>query len=169
MFTTATIPIIALSLPDHQSAGSFQIPHAGVMRFPVTLTSILVPIFLSHPASAHLAHVYTSDPVEASDSPVDTTFTPSTARLLLAQRLGITRFHPLEDANDDALRALNTHGGRQRPLFDAEDDEARRRQVVLLLEGVSEVTGEIHGRGIITMIMLIQSRAKTIQSDPASG
>ncbi|KAL9018997.1 MAG: hypothetical protein Q9185_003739 [Variospora sp. 1 TL-2023] len=65
------------------------------------------------------------------------TVSPSTTRLLLAQRLGLSRFHSLKGADETTLSILNDFGGEQKTLLSANrwSIEGQRRHLIVI-EGV---------------------------------
>ena len=64
---------------------------------------------------------------------------PSTARLLLAQRLGLSQYHSLKDAGESTLEHLNALGGTQKPIFP--DEEQEPLKVLLFVEGWEDPKG----------------------------
>ena len=58
---------------------------------------------------------------------------PSTARLLLAQRLGLSQYHSLKDAGDSTIKHLNALGGTQNPIFS--DEEQEPLKLLIFVEG----------------------------------
>lgn len=69
--------------------------------------------------AANTGHVFVFDPVQARTAPQSPAeVSPETARLILAQRLGLSRFHSLESADDRVLDQINAYGGRQRFFHD---------------------------------------------------
>ena len=66
---------------------------------------------------------------------------PGDARLFLAHRLGLSRYHNLRDAREDTLHLLNDHGGTQAPLFSSDDGDTRLRRLLLVIEGVEQPRG----------------------------
>lgn len=68
---------------------------------------------------------------------------PATARLLLAQRLGLSQYHDLGDVDETTLDVLNTYGGPQQSAF---GEEAAPRQqspdkLLFIIEGVEYPEG----------------------------
>lgn len=61
-----------------------------------------------------------------------------TARLIFAQRLGLSQFHTLSTTDDEALRRINDFGGWQRPLFAPEKPAEGPSKVMIVVEGVDE-------------------------------
>ncbi|KAL8645879.1 MAG: hypothetical protein Q9210_006467 [Variospora velana] len=65
------------------------------------------------------------------------TVSPSTTRLLLAQRLGLSRFHSLEGADETTLSILNDFGGEQKALLSADKRSMLgQRRHLIVIEGV---------------------------------
>lgn len=64
---------------------------------------------------------------------------PETARLIIAQRLGLSRFHSIEHADAEAIRQINAYGGRQQKLFGGDDaDQSKAHLLMWLEDGSSE-------------------------------
>ena len=82
------------------------------------------------------AVVYTSESWLRQEQVEPPSISPDTARLLLAQRLGLSQYHSLQDADDSTLNILNTYGGVNQPLFAQE--ELRAEKLLLVVEGVDE-------------------------------
>ena len=91
-------------------------------------------------AAAKPGRVYVYDPV-AKAPPQPQSVSPETARLILAQRLGLSRFHSIQHANDETIQQLNAYGGRQQKLFGREDRERTRAHVLVWIEDVEDATG----------------------------
>ena len=83
--------------------------------------------------------VYVLDPTPRASSPqASTTVDPATARLILAQRLGLTRFHSIEKTrSQESLNQINAFGGRQQKLFGGEDEGAQAHALIWI-EGVED-------------------------------
>lgn len=90
---------------------------------------------LSH--AAFEAQIYLSDSAQAA-SAKPPSISPNTARLLLAQRLGLAQYHELGDIADSELGILNNYGEDQEPLF-AEQKAALPK--LLILEGIQHPGG----------------------------
>ena len=65
------------------------------------------------------------------------TISPNDARLLFAQRLGLSEYHSLGDVHQDTLELLNVYGGQQRSIFDDASKDGLRRLLVVV-EGAAE-------------------------------
>ncbi len=87
------------------------------------------------------ALVYTSDSDTRQSSVQKPSISPSTARLLLAQRLGLGQFHDLGDADESALDILNKYGGKQQDIFDQEEGSIDNNKLLLIVEGVEHPEG----------------------------
>ncbi|RAR08537.1 hypothetical protein DDE82_002153 [Stemphylium lycopersici] len=66
------------------------------------------------------------------------TVSPETARLIIAQRLGLSRFHSLEHADAETLQHINTYGGKQPKLFGAQDTDASRAHLLVWAEDAEQ-------------------------------
>ncbi|KAF1912342.1 hypothetical protein BDU57DRAFT_459285 [Ampelomyces quisqualis] len=73
-----------------------------------------------------------------SASAANPTVSPETARLIIAQRLGLSRFHSVEHADADAIRHINTYGGRQQKLFGGYDADRSRAHLLMWIEDGDE-------------------------------
>lgn len=83
-------------------------------------------------AAAKNGHVFTFDGSKAHAAPASSPIDPETARLILAQRLGLSRFHSIKDAGAEAIKSINAYGGRQQKLFGEEADTSRAQLLVWL-------------------------------------
>ncbi|KAH5403966.1 hypothetical protein HBI88_172650 [Parastagonospora nodorum] len=75
---------------------------------------------------------------------------PETARLIIAQRLGLSRFHSIEHADAEAIRHINAYGGRQQKLFGGDDADQSKAHLLMWiedesLEDASVIVGDGHG------------------------
>jgi hypothetical protein len=68
---------------------------------------------------------------------------PETARLIIAQRLGLSRFHAIGLADAETIRHINTYGGRQQKLFGADDADRSKAHLLVWVEDAEqdEATG----------------------------
>lgn len=68
---------------------------------------------------------------------------PETARLIVAQRLGLSRFHSVEHTNIEALGHINQFGGRPQKLFGGDDAATSKAHLLVWLEEAEqdEATG----------------------------
>jgi hypothetical protein len=93
-------------------------------------------------AASKAGRVFVYDPVAAAASPQHpTSANPQTARLILTQRLGLSRFHSIKHADDGEIQLLNAYGGRQQKLFGGEDQDRTKAHVLVWVDDVELVTG----------------------------
>ena len=95
-------------------------------------TSILTSV-----SASFEAYIYLSDSEQKPDSNPPL-LSPDTARLLLAQRLGLAEYHELGSITDSELGVLNGYGGKQKALF-APKEQADGK--LLILEGIEHPSG----------------------------
>lgn len=88
-------------------------------------------------AAATNGHVFTFDGSKDHAAPASSPVDAETTRLILAQRLGLSRFHAIKDADADAIKAINTYGGRQQKLF-GHDADTSRAQLLVWLEDADD-------------------------------
>lgn len=74
-----------------------------------------------------------SNSVSGSDS-----VSPTTARHIFAQRLGLGSLDAIKDVNEDTISLLNAYGGRSRQLF---REEERKPSLLVMVEGVADPKG----------------------------
>ncbi|KAF2187712.1 hypothetical protein K469DRAFT_685593 [Zopfia rhizophila CBS 207.26] len=67
---------------------------------------------------------------------------PATARLIFAQRLGLSQFHSIKDANDEVIEQINAYGGRQRKLFGGDEDR-NNAHALIWIDDVEDIAGFI--------------------------
>jgi hypothetical protein len=104
------------------------------MKLPV---SLVLPLLIgAAQAASETAKVYIFQEPEYPTSSTAPTLTPEEARLVIAQRLGVSRYHGLSGVSDDALTYINTFGGPQSQLF-TNDAQEGRSQLVLLIDNVT--------------------------------
>ena len=84
------------------------------------------------------AFVYTSESW-LRQSPADPpSMSPNTARLLFAQRLGLSQYHSLQDFDDSTLEILNVYGGNRQQIFTQKERSPDAEKLLLVVEGVDE-------------------------------
>ncbi|KAF1975222.1 hypothetical protein BU23DRAFT_503790 [Bimuria novae-zelandiae CBS 107.79] len=90
-------------------------------------------------AAAQDGRVYILDPTPRSPPQASTTVDATTARLILAQRLGLSRFHAIEKTrSEESLKQINAFGGRQQKLFGEEDAGRTQAHALVWIEGVED-------------------------------
>jgi hypothetical protein len=91
-------------------------------------------------ASAAAGQVFLFD-VEAAPQQTAETIDPATARLILAQRLDLSQFHSIADADDEAIRLVNDFGGQTQQLFGSGSHVESRSRVMIVVEGIQDPLG----------------------------
>lgn len=86
-----------------------------------------------------LLYISDRDPVPSRESPPS--ISPITARLVLAQRLGLSQYHSLDDVDESTLEALNAFGGEQRRLFKDDEQPTLEEKFLFIIEGVTRPEG----------------------------
>lgn len=99
--------------------------------------SISLQVFAASPQ----ASVYIFDRARHQSNQEPPSLSPITARLLLAERLGLTRYHSLGSADERTLEILNKYGGSQEQLFIDEDRVKNIQKFLLFVEGVERPNG----------------------------
>ena len=87
------------------------------------------------------ALIYTSDTILPPPEAEPPSISPHTARLLFAQRLGLSQYHRLEDADDSMLDVLNTYGRSRQQVFTHDEDTREKENVLIFVDGVSRPEG----------------------------
>lgn len=104
------------------------------MRLPV---AFVLPLLVGAAIAAlETAKVYIFQEPEYPLSLTIPTLTPEEARLVVAQRLGVSRYHSLRGVSNDALAHINAFGGPHPRLF-ANDGQHVRSQLVVLIDNVT--------------------------------
>ncbi|KAJ4287211.1 hypothetical protein N0V90_012609 [Kalmusia sp. IMI 367209] len=89
-------------------------------------------------SAAPAGHVYIHDPSRRPSPQAASTVNPETARLILAQRLGLSRFHSIKDPSEETLKQINAFGGRKQKLFGGENPDRTQAQVLVWIEGAED-------------------------------
>ena len=93
--------------------------------------------------SSTIAQVFVHDPNTASVSaPEQPTVLADTARLIFAQRLGLSSFHALQDVNEEEIRHINQYAVPQRKLF-GHESLTKRSQAIVIIEDAERPEGRI--------------------------
>lgn len=109
---------------------------------PLAVFSLASAVAQAYAASPE-AHVYLSDSGQQHHTKPPS-ISPHEARLLLAQRLGLSSYHSLGDASDSALERLNIYGGAQKELFHEEQWQSPNL-LLAVVEGVEHPEGMLIG------------------------
>lgn len=96
------------------------------------------------------AYIYLSD---ASDIPASQILSPHATRLLLARRLGISRYHSLEGADGPTLKTLNEFGGQQKPILSPDEQWLDPQRNLIIIEDIENPGG----RNVFTSSILLSS------------
>jgi hypothetical protein len=105
-----------------------------------SLSSLLVAASATLTAASAVGKVFIYDH-DGSSSPRTSnpeTIDAQTARLIFAERLGLSQFHTLSTVDDEAIRRINDFGGRQRPIFATDKPAEGPSKVMIVIEGVDE-------------------------------
>lgn len=96
---------------------------------------------------------------------------PETARLILAQRLGLSRYHSIAHADPETIRHINAFGGRQRKLLGGDDADQSKAHLLMWIENVEqdEATGMLTVRALYTrdhgLMKGVSHRQRWLRSD----
>ena len=88
------------------------------------------------------APLYFSKSSRPQDNSQPQSISSKAARLLFAQRLGLSQYHNLGDAEESTLQILNDFGGRRDELFEEGDDSGTKTNIYVV-EGVERPQGKI--------------------------
>ena len=84
------------------------------------------------------ALIYTSESWSPQAPVEPPSISPHTARLLLAQRLGLSQYHSLQDVDESTLDILNAYGGEQKHIFAPGETHQSAEKLLLIVEGADE-------------------------------
>jgi hypothetical protein len=107
---------------------------------------VLLTSIASHAAvaAASNGHVFIYDPVRNAAAPDQApSLSPDTARLILAQRLGVSQYHSIGDTagDDEIIPHLNAYGGIQELFTDDHTQDKSFAHALVWVEGVDDVEG----------------------------
>ena len=105
-------------------------------------TCLLLPGILESVSAASLPASFFSFENPTS-TPNPQTVSPEAARLILARRLGLSRFHRLGGLDDGTLRQVNDLGGHQQRLLSDTGHGRRPSSMVIVVEGVEGSDGKL--------------------------
>jgi len=98
-----------------------------------TISTLLAATTAAKDALVIVPH---SNALPGSDS-----VTPTTARHIFAQRLGLGSLDAIKDVDEDTIRLLNAYGGHSQQLF---AEEGSKPSLLVMVEGVADPTGTHH-------------------------
>lgn len=108
-------------------------------------TSLLLPALVGA-ASAVTDHasvyIFQGEKWPKTSTPAPEILSPEQARLVIAQRLGVSQYHSLKDASRETLKYINSFGRNQDSLFSDELVREKPAELVIVVEGVSSETAE---------------------------
>ena len=87
-------------------------------------------------ATSDIGHLFVYDPNHTPQAS-PRRISPQTARLMIASRLGLDRFHTLGSISQDALEAINDFGPTQQPFTDL----SSQAPVALILSHAEDALG----------------------------
>lgn len=88
------------------------------------------------------AYVYTFDGSSKHQPTLESpSVLPTTARLLFAQRLGLSRFHSLDRADENTIGLINRFGGPREEIFIDGDERKPDQKVLVFVENVERPEG----------------------------
>ena len=108
------------------------------MRFS---TSLILPVLITAASATPdaVAYLFQGDEILSTSQPPK--LSTEQARLVIAQRLGASKYHDLGDASEATLSYINKFGGQPKAIFqDIVSDEAA--ELVVIVEGVSASSRE---------------------------
>lgn len=88
-------------------------------------------------ASAH-GHVFLIDTDTSPSTTHHETIDPPTARLIFAERLGLSRFYDIEDVDEDVIRRINTFGGSHEQPLRRDASSSTPYRVFILVDGLDK-------------------------------
>jgi hypothetical protein len=98
---------------------------------------ILPSLLCSASAASRTGYVYVWDPDTQPSETQLPSITPESARLILAQRLGVSQFHAIKP-NQALIQHINKFGGRPAPLF-SEKSIKNAAHALVWIEGAEDV------------------------------
>lgn len=105
--------------------------------------SLLLPAFIGAASAFSDATVYI---LQGKESPKTSgnlpTLNPEQARLVFAQRLGVSQYHGLGDASEDTLSYINVFGGSRESLFNGLPGD-KAVELVMVVEGSSDTAKSV--------------------------
>ena len=108
------------------------------MKILFGLTCVAAALEASHAATE--APIYLSENLDASNQRHLQSIQPATARILLAQRLGLSQFHSLGDIDESTLNLLREYGGEDSAIF-GDGAVLSSDKSLYIIEGVNHPEG----------------------------
>ena len=107
----------------------------------VLASLVWATVFVQSYATSPKASVFFFDKKSEPSKAQPPSVSPSTARLLLAQRLRLSQYHSLKDADDSTVRHLNTLARIQKPIFQDEEQDETPAKLLIIVEGWEDPKG----------------------------
>lgn len=109
------------------------------MRLPFSVALLgLIRLVRSTASSGYL---YIFDPDLPAVHDQVPSLSPDAAKLLISQRLGVSQFHSLKDADEQTISFLNKNSSPQRLLSISENEGGRMTRLLVVVEGVEDADG----------------------------
>jgi len=146
--------------------------HAAALTSPTATTlttmklswSFIISSLYCAAEAANEGHVYIYDPMSRSSLQTPPTVDPNTARLIFAQRLGISRFHSIKTPTEVVLKQINAFGGHHPNIFGGDVKSTSKAHVLVWLEDVEDVEGTQGKRKSFVSVLTIIQRQLSIPS-----
>lgn len=103
-------------------------------------------------AASSTGFLHTFDRKSPQSDPNPQTASPETARLILAQRLGLSQYHSLSGIDDLTLQQLNAFGGEPTRFF-GDEDATTPAKLLVLIDGVQDPEGISFLRAVAYYVM----------------
>lgn len=126
----------------------------------LSLASAVAQVYAASPE----AYVYLSDASQQHHTKPPSK-SPHEARLLLAQRLGLSSYHSLGDASESTIEYLNVYGGAQKQLFH-EIQWQHPSRLLAVIEGVEHPEGMLVRAAPIARRIYLMQLLELIESQP---
>lgn len=106
-------------------------------------TGFLCAAAILHQTCAALpkAYVYTFDGSLKHQPTEPPSVSPSAARLLFAQRLGLSEYHNIDRADENTIGLINRFGGTHEQIFIDGDERKPDQKVLIFVENVERPEG----------------------------
>lgn len=88
------------------------------------------------------AYVYTFDGSSKNQPPSEPLLvSPTAARLLFAQRLGLSQYHTIDRADENTIELINRFGGTQDLVFNDSNESKTDQKVLIFVENIEHPEG----------------------------
>jgi len=108
------------------------------MRLAASLAALWsLTVSLQTAAASSHGHVFLLDSTASLSASHHETIDPPSARLIFAERLGLSQFYEIENGDEEAIRWINAFGGSKQRLLGS-DSTATPTRVFILVDGVEK-------------------------------